>query len=100
MKQVKNTVLNLIEGANKHTSCDYQLRKGEVWLGNVCVNKEGVVCIPKEYSKLKTVRLGEQAYCINGLPLCRNHHLPLIISKSEEPDYDEIYMDRMRAVAR
>ena len=82
---------NFVKDAHKHTSCDWQLSKNEIWLGNTSGNDrwEKGVDIPKDYAHLKTIRLGEQAYC-----------LPLIIDKSEEQEYDRIYMKKMSVFAR
>ncbi|MBP9187464.1 MAG: hypothetical protein KBG11_10235 [Bacteroidia bacterium] len=93
---------NFVKDANKHTSCDLQLSKNEIWLDNTSGNDrwEKGVDIPKDYAHLKTIRLGEQAYCIKGKPLSRDFCLPLIIDKSEEQEYDRIYMKKMSAYAR
>lgn len=93
---------NFAKDAHKHTSCDWQLSKNEIWLGNTSGNDplEMGVDIPKDYAHLKTIRLGEQAYCIKGKPLSRDYCLPLIIDKSEEQEYDRIYMKKMSSYAR
>jgi hypothetical protein len=80
---------NYTNDAYKHTSCHHELAKGEVWLGNTGTT------IPEHYKHLKTIRLGEQAYCIHGKPLDRNYMRPLIIHVSEEPERDKIYLSRM-----
>ncbi len=71
------------------------LSKDEVWLGNI----QGTE-IPEYYKSLKTIRLGEQAYCIKGTPLNKNHYRPLILHKSEEPAYDKIYAKRVADASR
>jgi hypothetical protein len=88
---------NFINDANKHTSCDWELSKNEIWIGNTSGNNawEKGVDIPMCYAGLKTIRLGEQAYCIKGKPLSRDYCRPLIIDKSEEEEYSRIYMKRM-----
>jgi len=93
---------NFVKDAQKHTSCDWQLKKNEIWLGNTSGNErwEKGVDIPDDYAHLKTIRLGEQAYCIKGKPLSRDYCLPLIIDKSEEEDYNIIYMKKMSIHAR
>ena len=80
------------EDAYKHTSCHHELKKGEVWLGNTNGNEklEKGVQIPTKYKSLKTIRLGQQAYCIHGLPISRHYCLPLIIHESEEKEYERI----------
>jgi len=80
------------------TDCNHELGEGEVWLGNTNVEKG--VKIPEHLRGLKTVRLGERAYDINGHMLSANYMRPLIISKSEEKAYDKAMMDRVRAVGR
>lgn len=93
---------NYVKDAHQHTSCNWQLSKNEIWLGNTSGNEwwEKGVDIPKDYAQLKTIRLGEQAYCINGKPLSRDYCLPLIIDRSEEEEYSRIYMKKMSAYAR
>lgn len=93
---------NFVKDAHKHTSCDWQLSKNEIWLGNTSGNErwEKGVDIPKDYAHLKTIRLGEQAYCIKCKPLSRDYCLPLIIDKSEEEEYSRIYMKKMSIHAR
>lgn len=93
---------NFVKDAHKHTSCYWQLSKNEIWLGNTSGNDrwEKGVDIPKDYAHLKTIRLGEQAYCIKGKPLSRDYCLPLIIDKSEEEEYNKIYMKKMSAFAK
>jgi len=93
---------NFVSDAHKHTSCDWQLSKNEIWLGNTSGNErwEKGVDIPKHYAHLKTIRLGEQAYCIKGKPLSRDYCRPLIIDRSEEEEYSRIYMKRMSDASR
>ncbi len=88
---------NYTKDAHKYKSCLHELAKDEVWLGNTKGNKdwEKGVDIPNHLAHLKTIRLGEQAYDIDGKPLSRDYCRPLIINKSEEPIYDKIYMNRM-----
>jgi hypothetical protein len=82
--------------AKKHTSCSYELKQGEIWVGNTDV-REGL-SIPKYLiGKMKTARLGEQAYYIDGKPIHRKYCRPLIIHKSEELIYDNIMMSRMNS---
>lgn len=93
---------NFVKDAHKHTSCDWQLSKNEIWIGNTSGNErwEKGVDLPKDYAHLKTIRLGEQAYCIKGKPLSRDYCRPVIIDKSEEEEYCRIYMKKMSAFAR
>lgn len=93
---------NFVEDANKHTSCNHELSKDEIWLGNTSGNErwQKGVDIPTKYANLKTIRLGEQAYCIKGKPLSRDYCRPLIINKSDESEYERIYKQEMSAYAR
>lgn len=93
---------NFVKDANKHTSCDHELSRDEIWLGNTSGNErwQKGVDIPTKYAHLKTIRLGEQAYCIKGKPLSRDYCRPLIINKSEESEYEKIYKQEMSAYAR
>lgn len=82
--------------ARKHTSCNHELKQGEIWVGNTDVI-EGL-SIPKYLiGKMKTARLGEQAYYLDGKPIHRGYCRPLIIHKSEELIYDNIMMSRMNS---
>ena len=89
---------NFTKDAHKHTSCDRELAKDEIWLGNTSGNERWTkgVDIPKHYTSLKTIRLGEQAYCIKGKPLSRDYCRPLILNKSEQARHEEICKQRMR----
>lgn len=87
-------VAEVIASASKHTSCQHELSKDEIWLGN----HRGA--IHEDLKSLKTIRLGEQAYCIKGTPLDRNHYRPLIINRSEEMDYERIYAKWMSDASR
>lgn len=80
---------NYTADACKHTSCYHELQKDEVWLGNTSGDERWAkgVDIPLRYRTLKTIRLGEQAYCVHGLPISRDYCRPLIIHKSEENEY-------------
>lgn len=77
------------DDAKKYTSCNHELEKGDVWLGNTFGENrwEKGVDIPVKYRGLKTIRLGKQAYCIHGLPLSRHYSLPLIIHESELSEF-------------
>ena len=86
------TEKNFTKDAHKHTSCHHELAKGEIWLGNTSGDErwDKGVEIPSRYRSLKTVRLGEQAYCVHGLPISRHYCLPLIINESEEKEYERL----------
>jgi hypothetical protein len=87
---------SFIKDAKKHTSCIHELKQGEMWVGNTDVLKG--LSIPKcLIGKMKTARLGEQAYYIDGKPIHRGYCRPLIIHKSEELIYDNIMMSRMNS---
>lgn len=80
------TEKNCTKDAHKYKSCDHELKSGEIWLGNTSGSErwERGVDIEEKYKHLKTIRLGEQAYCGYGLPISRDYCRPLIIHKSEE----------------
>jgi hypothetical protein len=77
--------------------CSKELKAGEMWVGNTCVRSG--VSIP-EYlkGKMKTARLGEQAYDIKGKNIETDYYRPLIIHNSEAKLYDSIMMERFRAI--
>lgn len=84
---------DLMPGAKQHTSCHHELKDGELWIGNI--NVRNGVEIPAHYRGLKTVRIGNQAYCIKGRPLDRNYMRPFIIHKSEVDKLNRIQMERV-----
>jgi hypothetical protein len=86
------TEKNFTKDAHKFNSCHHELKKGEIWVGNTSGDKrwEKGVEIPSRYSTLKTVRLGEQAYCVHGSPLSRDYCRPLIIQEWEEKEYERL----------
>ena len=77
------------DDAKKYTSCEHELERGEVWLGNTFGENrlDKGVDIPIKYRGLKTIRLGKQAYCIHGLPLSLHYCRPLIIHESEVSEF-------------
>ena len=91
---------NFTPDAKKHTCCTHELGKDEIWVANTSGNVrwEKGVDIPQKYAHLKTIRLGEQAYCIKGKPLSRDYCRPLIINKSDEAELNAIWMKRMSSV--
>lgn len=80
------TEKNYTDDAYNHKSCEHELKSGEMWMGNTSGDDAWVkgVSVPQKYNSLKTIRLGEQAYSVHGLPLSRDYCRPLIIHKSEE----------------
>jgi hypothetical protein len=76
--------------------CTPQLKQGEIFIGNH--NVTGGLELPKYLSGLKTLRLGDLAYDLNGKPLPRNQYRPLFVHVSEMLDYDRIMVERMRAI--
>jgi hypothetical protein len=84
--------MNMNTDAKRHTSCHWELKPGEIWVGNTDVSERGLV-VRDELRHLKTVRLGEQAYDIHGKPIERNYCRPLIIHRSEEDLYNSIMMN-------
>lgn len=85
------------DDAKKHNSCHHELKQGEIWVGNTDV-RDGLSIPEYLIGKMKTARLGEQAYYIDGEPIHRGYCRPLIIHKSEEMIYDSIMMERMKDV--
>ena len=83
---------NFVKDAHKFTSCEREVGRDEVWIGNTSGNIqwEAGVDIPKKYAHLKTIRLGEQAYDIEGNPISRDYCRPLIVHKSEEKEVYKI----------
>lgn len=92
---------NFVKDAHKQTSCVHELLEAEIWLDNTSGNNEWEkgVDIPKHFAHLKTIRLGEQAYCIDGKPLSRDYCRPLIIHKSECDEVNAIYKKRMEELS-
>lgn len=80
-----------------HHDCSHELNEGEIWVGNTDVS-EGLSIPAYLIGKMKTARLGAQAYDIKGKPIDWWYMRPLIIHKSEEMIYDKIMMDRMKAI--
>lgn len=78
------------ETSKNYTSCNNELAKDEIWLGNTKGTE-----IPKHYKSLKTIRVGNQAYDIKGNKLDINYCRPLILNKSELEAYEKIYAARM-----
>lgn len=87
--------LDFIADAKKHTSCHHELKDGEIWVCNIDV-REGHGIPEYLIEKLKTARLGEQAYYIDRKPIHRGYCRPLIIHKSEADVYDSIMMGRIK----
>lgn len=66
----------------------------EIWLGNT-----DLATWPKPYlTSLKTLRLGGQAFDINGDKLPQDSYRPVFIHKSEHYRYDRIMMDRLSKI--
>jgi len=80
----------------KHT-CHHELKPGEIWVGNTNVTN-GVALPNHLIGKMKTARLGDQAYDLHGKPIDPRYFRPLIIHKSEEMLYDNIMMSRLKAI--
>lgn len=71
-------------------------KPNEIFLGNVEVAK-----FPLNYlSSLKTLRIGEQAYDIEGKPIDRDDMRPMFIDRSEHDAYGRIMMSRFSKIAR
>lgn len=74
-----------------HPEC----KRGEMFLGNTTAGR-----IAPHLAGLKTIRLGEQSYDLDGKKLPPERHRPLIIHESESGAYDRIMMARFRAIGR
>jgi len=81
--------------AHKFISCERELKKDEIWVGNTNVTKG--FDLPPHLKQLKTARFGEQAYYITGEPIPRDYCRPFIIHKSEAKLYDDIMVARSKA---
>ena len=82
----------------ENINCNHELKEGEVWLANTNVRK--ALEVPSYLKVLRTIRLGEQAYDINGNKIEQDYMRPLIIHKSESKAYDKIMMARVKAIGR
>jgi hypothetical protein len=79
------------------TDCQYddnQLKKDEVYLGNVVISK-----IPPYFNSLKTLRFGKQAYDMYGDKLNKKFR-PLFIHKSEKVEFDRLYNEHRKQIAQ
>ena len=66
----------------------------EVFIGNTSSVNGAPVCIPDHLTGLKTIRLGKQAYSLEGGKLNPKEYLPLFIDRSEVKAHDQIMMNR------
>lgn len=71
-----------------HKEC----RPSEIWVGNTLRN--GDVISRLAAHGLRTARLGEVAYDIDGEPIATDYMAPLLIGRSEEAAYDNYMMKR------
>ena len=71
-----------------------EAKSTEVFVGNTSSENGTPVCVPDYLTGLTTVRLGEQAYDIEGKKLNRDHYRPIFIGRSEVPAYDRIMMTK------
>lgn len=95
---MKQSNSEFTEDAFKHKDCSYQLKEGEHFVGNHAISESKG--IPDYLSGLKTARLGEQAYDLNGVPLERSYYRPLIVHKSDYEQYNNIMESRLKAIRR
>ena len=72
-----------------------ELKKNEVFIANT---KQ--LDIPKQYRHLKTIRVGKQAYCINGYTLSQKYMLPMFVGKSEYAELNRIWQDRIDSITK
>ena len=68
-----------------------ELRENEIFIGNT----RDIGAFPPEHLRcLETIRLGKQAYDINGNRLSQDYCRPIFIDKSEYSLYDQIMTKR------
>lgn len=65
-----------------------ELKDGEIFLGNTSV--QNLAKKMQLYTSLKTVRVGKQAYDIDGKKLPQDYMLPLFLNEKERTQYDRI----------
>jgi hypothetical protein len=66
-------------------------KQNEIWLGNYRIGGLHPSTLIEQYLKhLKTIRLGVQAYDIEGKELPQEIYRPMFIDKSEFAEYDRI----------
>ena len=92
---------NFIKDAHRFNSCENEVSKTEMWIGNTSGNVrwEKGVDIPKKYSQLSSIRLGRQAYDIKGKPISIDYCLPLIVNKSEQHKIEAIHKREMEEIS-
>lgn len=95
---MKNNTADFLPDANTHKDCSLELKEKEHFLGNHDV-REGLK-LPDYLSGLKTIRLGEQAYDLNGEPIERSYYRPLIVHASEYQLYNNIMEQRLKEIRR
>ena len=61
----------------------------EIFVGNTTST-----AVPEYLVALKTVRLGDQAYDLDGKKISKDYMRPLIIGRAEAGQYDRIMMRR------
>ena len=70
-----------------------ELKEGEIFLYNQSASK------PLEWSdKLKTLRLGKQAFDIHGKKLDKSYMLPVFIHKSESAELDRLWAIKRKKI--
>lgn len=67
-------------------------RENEEFIGNAEKNRGH----HPRYQNLKTIRTGEQAYCIKGTTKDMAHMIPLFVGKSEYAEYNRIWGESLR----
>lgn len=75
-----------------HPECE----SNEIFVGNVLLSM-----FPAPYLKsLQTIRIGIQAYEIDGKPIDICYMRPMFVGKTEASEYDRIMMDRLRTIMK
>ena len=90
---VKGNMPIFLEDAFKRKDCLNEIRMGEKWVGNMDARKT------EEYlsrrKSIPSLRIGEQAYDIEGKPIARFVARPLFINKRDQQAYDDFMMGRV-----
>ena len=78
-----------------------ELKENEIFVGNH-IFKDGIINIPKHLCSIKSVRIGDIAYYIDGKQIIDNNDCgylirPIFIDKKDSEIYDKIMTDRCKS---